>query len=56
MHHVPSWNAGVPFRIHSIITGRLTALRVVLEDALIHQIVTWNRCALFWINPMTAGA
>ncbi len=56
MHPVLSWNARLLFRVKSIITGTLPKLRVVLEDALIHQILTWNRCVLFWINPMTVSA
>lgn len=56
MHHVLSWNAGIPFRIDSIITGMLPKTRVILNDALIHKILTWNRCVLFWINLRTVSA
>jgi hypothetical protein len=56
MHHVLSWNAGIPFRIDSIITGMLPKTRVVLKTHLSHEILTWNRCVLFWINLRTVGA
>jgi hypothetical protein len=56
MHPVLSWNAGIPFRIDSIIAGMLPNTSVVLKDALIHKILTWNRRVLFWINLMTVSA